>query len=77
MRRRGRRSGGGDGQAGDGFVARSHREVMETSALSPAAVVAMAVAMAMAVVVIAAMVMVARVAFSTHCMCTGNTRQQR
>lgn len=48
---------------------------METSALSLAAVVAMAVAMA--VVVIAVMVMVARVAFSTHCMCTGNTRQQR
>ena len=49
---------------------RSHWEMMETSALSSAAMVAMAMTMVMVV-----LVMVARVAFSTHYMCTGNTRR--
>ena len=49
---------------------RSHWEMMETSALSSAAMVAMAMTMVMVV-----LVMVARVAFSTHYMCTRNTRR--
>lgn len=46
--------------------ARSHRKVMDTSAPSPTVM--------LVVVVVVVVVMVARVAFNTYRMCTGNTR---